>query len=127
MDWQGWFLPRSLTQRKPRLTSLTPPAEEDLAKLRALRDAGSKMNLPHPVRCFLIFESEEGARAVADMLQRENTQAAVRSEPSGRWTLTVVQHVVPDPAVITKVREALTAAAAAQDGRFVDWTAPLVH
>ena len=127
MDWQGWFLPRGLTQRKPKIPTLTPPAEEDLEKLRALRAAGSKMDLPHPVRCFLLFDSEEGARAAADMLQRENTPSTVRARPDGRWTLTVVQHVVPEPRAITKIRETLTAAAEAQDGRFLEWTAPLVY
>lgn len=127
MDWQGWFFPRSLSRRREASVSLTPPAEEDLAKIRALEAAGSRMKLPHPVRCFLLFEGESEARAVMASLEKEGTRSQLRAEPGGRWTLTVVEMMVPAPGAITKLRETLTSAAEEQGGRFLEWTAPLVY
>jgi Regulator of ribonuclease activity B len=126
MDWQGWFVPRSLLRRREPALSLTPPAEDDVAKLDALREAGSKLRLPHPVRCFLLFESEADARATMGLLEKEGTRAQIRAEPDGRWTLTVVEMLVPSPGAITRLRETLTAAAEGQGGRFLDWSAPVV-
>lgn len=121
------FFPRALMRRRPPESSLADPAEEDLEKLSALREAGSKVELPHPVRFFLGFDSEADARAVADRLDREGHRGRVRAEPDGSWTVTVVETVVPSPGAITRLRETLTEAAEAQDGRFLDWTAPVVY
>ena len=127
MDWQGWFIPRALTRRREPALSLAPPAEEDLEKIRELEAAGSRMKLPHPVRCFLLFDGEPEARAVMGLLEKEGTRSQLRAEADGRWTLTVVEMIVPSPGAITRLREMLTAAAEGQGGRFLDWTAPVVY
>ncbi len=127
MDWQGWFIPRGLARRPKTPLSLAPPAEEDVAKLGDLEAAGSRMKLPHPVRCFLLFDGEPEARAVMELLEKEGTRSQLRAEPDGRWTLTVVEMLVPSPGAITRLREMLTAAAEGQGGRFLDWTAPVVY
>ncbi len=85
------------------------------------------MKLPHPVRCFLLFDGESEARSVMEMLEKEGTRSQLRAELDGRWTLTVVEMMVPTPAAITKLRETLTAAAEEHQGRFLEWTAPLVY
>ena len=127
MDWQGWFIPRGLARRPKTPLSLAPPGDEDVAKLGELEAAGSRMNLPHPVRCFLLFDGEPEARAVMELLEKEGTRSQLRAEADGRWTLTVVEMLVPSPGAITRLREMLTAAAEGQGGRFLDWTAPVVY
>jgi hypothetical protein len=124
MDWMGWFTPR-LRRREP-LESLAPPAEEDLEELGRLKAQGSRLELPHPVRLFLIFDHEDDARQFAESVDREAVKANVRAEVDGRWMVTAIQTFVPTPGAVTKVREQLTAAAETHSGRFVAWTAPPV-
>ena len=125
MDWTGWFLPR--TRRREPLESLSPPDPDDVARLEDLRAAGSRLELPHPVRCFLVFDSEAAARAFLESLDREAIRGQLRAEAEGGWTAIVVQTVVPTPGAITKVRETLTALAEVHEGRFLAWTAPPVY
>lgn len=121
------FVPRILTRRGKPPASLNPPAEADLEKLRALREGGSKMDLPHPLRCFLDFPGEAEARSAMERLEKEAMQSQLRAEPDGRWTVTVVERIVPSPGAVTRLRETLTEAAESVGGRFRDWTAPLVY
>lgn len=125
MDWSGWFMPR-LRRREP-LESLTPPAETDLEQLAGLRAAGSRLELPHPVRAFLAFGTEAEARAFMEALDAESIRIQLRAEADGAWTVTAVQTLVPTPGAITKVRESLTALAELHGGRFLAWTAPPVY
>ena len=67
MDWLGFFVPR-FKLRKQAPESLTPPREDDLERLQELREMGSKMNLPHPVRAFLALPSESRAREAGEPL-----------------------------------------------------------
>lgn len=125
MDWTGWFLPRA--RRRPPAESLTPPAEADLQQLAALRAAGSRLHLPHPVRCFLRFESEAAARRFMEALSGEAAVAQLRATGDGGWIVTTVQTIVPTPGAVTRVRETLSALAATESGRFLSWTAPAVY
>ena len=125
MDWMGWFVPR-VRHREPT-ESLTPPSEADLYQLSELRAVGSRLELPHPVRCFLSFPDEAAARRFIDALDREAIRGQLRAEGDGTWTVTVVQTIVPTPGAITKVRETFTALAALSEGRFLGWTAPPVY
>lgn len=121
------FVPRILTRRGKPAASLNPPAEADLDKLRDLREAGSRMDLPHPLRCFLDFAAETEARSAMERLEKEAMHSQLRAEPDGRWTVTVVERIVPSPGAVTRLRETLTEVAESVGGRFRDWTAPLVY
>ena len=93
------FVPR-INFRKPSLESLNEPAEADLERLAELREQGSRLHLPHPVRCYLAFESEQSARQAAEQLRKEGFRCAVRAGPDGGWTTTAVTQVVPTPGEI---------------------------
>lgn len=125
MDWMGWFAPR--WRRREPLESLNPPAEDDLEELARLKAQGSRLELPHPVRAFLIFDHEDEARQFIEALDREAYRTRLRAEPDGRWMVTAIQTFVPTPGAVTKVREQLTALGATHAGRFVAWTAPPVY
>jgi hypothetical protein len=126
MDWLGMFVPR-LGFRKPSTESLNPPEEEDVERLAELREQGSRLNLPHPVRGFLVFEGEVPARQAVELLRKEGYHCTVRAGPDGVWVVTAVIHVVPSPGAITKLREQFLAVASAHGGSYRGWDAPVVY
>jgi hypothetical protein len=125
VDWLGWFVPRTL--RKVPTESLAPPEEGDLAQLRRLREAGSRLDLPHPVRGFLRFDSEARAREAADALEAQGYSPQVRTRARDGWTVTAVATLVPTPGAITRLREQLTAVASSHEGEYAGWQAPPVY
>src|SRR5256885_3844229 len=126
MDWLGMFVPR-LNFRKPSIESLSPPEEEDLERLAELREQGSRLNLPHPVRGFLVFEAEASARQAAELLGREGFGCTVRAGQDGSWVTTAVMQVVPTPGAITKLREQFEAVTSANGRTYRGWAAPIVY
>ena len=126
MDWLGMFVPR-FAFRKPITESLNEPEEEDLDRLAELREQGSRLYLPHPIRGFLVFEQEEGARQAADMLRKEGFRCTIRAGQDGSWTTTAVIQVVPTPGAITKLREQFRAVTATLEGSYRGWDAPVVY
>lgn len=125
MDWRGIFFPR--INRKPPRESRNPPNEQDLERIEELREQGSRLNLPHPVRAFLVFDAERSARGAADLLGKEGFGCTVRSAPDGSWVLTAIAHVVPTPGALTKLREQCEAVTAAHGGAYRGWDAPVVY
>lgn len=125
MDWMGLFLPR-INRRQPR-ESANPPNQEDLERLEELRQQGSRLNLPHPVRGFLVFETESSARQAADLLGKEGFSCTVRSAQDGSWVLTAITNMVPTPGALTKLREQFEALTAAHNGSYRGWDAPIVY
>jgi Regulator of ribonuclease activity B len=126
MDWLGMFVPR-ISLRKPPTESLSPPQEKDLERLAELREQGSRLDLPHPVRGFLVFEAEETARQAADLLRKEGFACTVRAAQDGSWFVTAVLRVVPTPGAITKLREQFEAVTSAHGGSYRGWDAPVVY
>lgn len=120
------FVPR-IRFRKPSPESLNEPHEDDLERLAELREQGSRLNLPHPVRGHLVFESEGAARQSAELLRKEGFLCTVRAAQDGSWTTTAVIQVVPTPGAITKLREQFEAVISAQGGTYRGWDAPLVY
>lgn len=126
MDWLGMFVPR-INLRKPSLESLADPDDDDLARLAELREQGSRLHLPHPVRGFLVFETEATARQAADQLRKEGFRCAIRAGQDGTWTITAVTQVVPTPGAITKLREQFEKVVSAHEGSYRGWDAPVVY
>lgn len=126
MDWFGFFLPRINTRRRPA-ESLSPPQEEDLERLDELRERGSRVHLPHPVRGFLVFATEADARQAADLLQKENFSCTVRAGHDGAWVTTAVTRLVPTPGALTRLREQFEAVTKAHGGTYRGWDAPVVY
>lgn len=126
MDWLGYFVPR-FAHRKPLFESLAPPDEGDLERLDELRQEGSKLRLPHPVRAFLEFPDEQSARLSMEMLLKEGYQVQLRMQEADVWVVTAVTTLVPTIGTITRLREVLGGIAAAFDGAYVGWAAPPVY
>lgn len=126
MDWLGMFVPR-INLRRPSLESLAEPDDEDLERLAELQEQGSKLHLPHPVRGFLVFETEATARQAADQLRKEGFRCAIRAGQDGTWTTTAVTQIVPTPGAITKLREQFEKVVASHEGSYRGWDAPVVY
>ena len=121
----GIFLPT--INRKPPRESRNPPHEDDLQRLEELREQGSRLNVPHPVRGFLVFDTEGPARTASDLLGKDGFSCAVRSAPDGSWVVTAIAHVVPTPGALTKLREQFEAVMAVHGGTYRGWDAPIVY
>ena len=128
MDWLGFFLPRFGTRRQP-LESLSPPRPEDLERLAELREMGSRLDLPHPVRAFLVFPTEGQAREAGERLQKEGFSWQLRAavDGTGAWMLTAILQLVPTPGAITRLREQLEAVGSPLEGVYQGWDAPVVY
>ena len=126
MDWWGMFLPR-FNFRKPSLESLNEPDEADLERLAELREQGSQLNLPHPVRGFLVFEAESPARQAAEQLRKEGFRCTIRAGQDGSWVTTAITQVVPTPGAITKLREQFEKVSSSHEGSYRGWDAPVVY
>lgn len=126
MDWLGMFVPR-INFRKPPTESLSAPEQEDLERLDELREQGSRLDLPHPVRGFLVFEGEETARRAAEHLGREGFKCSVRAAQDGSWVTTAITRIVPTPGALTKLREQLDAVTAENGGSYRGWDAPVIY
>ena len=126
MDWLGWFVPRGLL-RRPLTESLAPPDPADLEQLRELRELGSRLELPHPVRAFIVFSAEKEARSAIDALGREGFSCKVRADAAGSWRVTAQSSLVPTPGRITRLRERLTGTSEPWGGRYAGWDAPPVR
>ena len=121
------FVPRGLLRRKPPAQSLGEPEQDDLERLAELREQGSRLHLPHPVRGFVAFEAEAEARQAADHLRKEGYRCAIRALQDGTWLTTAVIEVVPTPGAITRLREQFTVVASAHGGTYRGWDAPVVY
>jgi Regulator of ribonuclease activity B len=126
MDWLGFFVPR-FKLRKPPPESLTPPREDDLERLHELREMGSKLNLPHPVRAFLALPSEARAREAGEQLEKDGFSCQLRALADGSWVVTSVVQIVPTPGAITHMREQMETVAQTLEGSFRGWDAPPVY
>lgn len=126
MEWLGWFIPRPLLRRR-WAESLGPPHPQDLEQLGELRRQGSRLELPHPVRAFVSFGSEQAAREALGLLGRQGFSCQVRARPDGSWAVTAVVRLVPTPGSIARLREQVQTVAARLGGEYLGWQAPTVR
>ena len=126
MDWLGFFVPRFKLRRQPP-ESLSPPREDDLERLEQLREMGSRLNLPHPVRTFLAMPSEARAREAGEQLEKDGFSCQLRALADGSWTVTAIMQLVPTPGAITHLREEMETVAQTLEGSFDGWNAPPVY
>jgi hypothetical protein len=126
MDWLGFFLPRFKLHKQPP-ESLSPPREDDLERLEQLREIGSRLNLPHPVRTFLAMPSEARAREAGEQLEKDGFSCQLRALADGSWVVTSVMKIVPTPGAITHLREQMETVAQTLGGSFDGWNAPPVY
>lgn len=126
-DLFALVIPRSLLKRrKPPRVSLAEPSPEDLAQIEELRIQGSRLKVPHPVRVFVSFEGEKAAREAAEFFAKEGFRCSLRAEAADRWTVIGVISLVPDPKVITWLREQMGTWTKELDGSYLGWDAPIV-
>lgn len=122
----GLFLPRFNLRRQP-FESRGPAHPDDVEQLEDLRQQGSKLDLPHPVRAFLVFDSEDDGRQAGERLGKEGYQCSLRAAQDGSWVLTAVIRLVPTGGALTRLREQAEEAASDNDGSYRGWNAPVVY
>lgn len=126
-DLFSLVIPRALLKkRKPPRVSLAEPDPEDLERIEELRIQGSRLKVPHPVRVFVRFENEKAAREATEFLAKEGFRCSLRAEAADRWTLIGVISLVPDPKVITWLREQMGDWTKELRGTYLGWDAPIV-
>jgi hypothetical protein len=126
MDWLGFFVPRFKLHKEPP-ESLSSPREDDLERLDQLREMGSRLTLPHPVRTFIQVSSEARARTACEQLEKEGFSCQLRALAEGSWMVTSVMRIVPTPGAITHLREQMETVAQTLEGSFDGWNAPPVY
>ncbi len=126
MDWRSWFIP-ARSQKKGPLDSLREPAQEDLDRIDQLRQGGSKLNLAHPIRNFLLVPEEKDARAAMERLGEEGYVCQLRAVATSRWQVIAVIQAVPRAGVVTRMREQLEEVARTLNGEYAGWDAPLIY
>ena len=126
-DLFALVIPRALLKRrKPPRVSLAEPSAEDLEQIEELRIQGSRLKVPHPIRVFVRFQDEKAARAAADFFAKEGFRSTLRADAAESWTLIGVISLVPDPKVITWLREQMGSWTRDLDGTYLGWDAPIV-
>lgn len=126
-DLFALVIPRALLKkRKPPRVSLSEPSPEDLEQIEELRIQGSRLKVPHPVRAFVRFQDEKSARAAIEFFAKEGFHSTLRTDAPDRWTVIGVISLVPDPKVITWLREQMGSWTKELGGTYLGWDAPIV-
>ncbi|MGH7920035.1 MAG: ribonuclease E inhibitor RraB [Candidatus Dormibacteraceae bacterium] len=126
-DLFALFVPRALLKRrKPPRLSRSDPDPEDLDRIEELRIRGSRMKIPHPIRAFVRFRDEKGAREAMDALAKEGFRCSLRAEGGEGWTVIGIISLVPDPRVVTWLREQMGVWNKELGGTYLGWEAPIV-
>lgn len=126
LNWRSWFLPERPPRKGPP-ESLAEPAAEDLDRIEELRQAGSRLNLPHPLRNFMVVPTEAAAQQGKEALEEEGFACTLRALQDGRWMVTAVTQLVPRPGMVTRMREQVEAVAAILEGEYGGWESPPVY
>ncbi|MBO0703205.1 MAG: ribonuclease E inhibitor RraB [Candidatus Dormibacteraeota bacterium] len=126
-DLFALVIPRSLLKRRrPPRVSFADPSPEDLEQIEELRVQGSRLKVPHPIRVFVRFKDEKSARAGMEFFAKEGFRCTVRADAADRWTVVGIIALVPDPRVITWLREQMGTWTGELDGTYLGWEAPIV-
>ncbi|MBO0688907.1 MAG: ribonuclease E inhibitor RraB [Candidatus Dormibacteraeota bacterium] len=126
-DLLGLIVPRPLLRRRRlRRPALRDPDLADLERLQELRMRGSRLDLKQPVRAYLDFAEEAGARAAGEALTKDGYRCALRTAGEGSWVVTAISDLVPTERVITTLREDLEKMAEELGGTYGGWDAPIV-
>lgn len=126
-DLFALVIPRALLKRrKPPRVSLAEPSEEDLARIEELRIQGSRLKIPHPVRAFIRFPDEKRAREGMEFFAKEGFNCTLRTDAADAWTVIGIINLVPDPKVITWLREQMETWNKDLSGTYLGWDAPIV-
>lgn len=126
-DLLGLIVPRPLLRRRRlRRPTLREADPSDLERLQELRARGSRLDLKQPVRAYLHFPEEAGARAAGEALTKEGYRCALRTSGEGSWVVTAISELVPSERVITALREDLEKVAQELGGTYGGWDAPIV-
>lgn len=126
-DLFALVIPRGLLKRRrPPRVSLSDPTPEDLEQIEELRIQGSRLKIPHPVRVFVRFEDEKSAREAMDFFAKEGFRCSIRADAADCWMVIGIITLVPDPKVITWLREQMDSWNKEVGGTYLGWDAPIV-
>jgi hypothetical protein len=103
-------------------------SSKDAPVLAALRKAGSKLDLPHPIRHYLYVPTQSSAEAAARVLRGDGFNAEVQRAALGaQWLVLTTHTMVPSPEAIARTRARFEKLAAEQGGEYDGWEAGIVR
>ena len=117
--------PRALFRRDgsfPRVERVSDPLLADERVLVHLRGLGCDPGKPRGVRHFMYLPAEDGAEAVANVLEREGWETTVRAD-GNVWLVVAACLRVLSEQMVRETRERLETLAALHDGQYDGWEA----
>ena len=99
----------------------------DADVLAALKKAGSRLDLPHPLRHYLYVPSQADADAAAGVLRGEGFGATVERAAMGAdWLVLITHQIVPSPENVARTRARFEQLAKQHKGEYDGWEAGIV-
>ncbi len=96
--------------------------DPDEAVLVQLKKAGSDLSKPHKIEFFLYFPTQSGAEQAGQRIKREGFDVKVQRAAQGNdWLCFATKTVVPDLAVLQKIRRDFNAIVASTGGEYDGW------
>jgi hypothetical protein len=94
----------------------------DEAVLTHLRNAGSDLSRPHNIEFFLYFPTQAVADQAASRVQQDGFSTQVEKGSQGdTWLCFATKTMVPDLAVLQKIRNNFNSMAASLSGHYDGW------
>jgi regulator of RNase E activity RraB len=102
--------------------------DSDQLVLDQLHKAGSDLSRPHPVEFFLYFPGQDAADQAAVQILNAGLEVTVRRSAKGdEWLCFAIKNIVPELAILQKIRTDFDALAARLGGDYDGWGTPVVE
>ena len=102
-------------------------ADPDSMVLDQLKKAGSNLAKPHKIEFFLYFPTQPAATEAATAIKNAGFEVDVRPAAQGPgWLCFAAKAMVPELAVLQKIRQDFTGIATARGGQYDGWGTGIV-
>ncbi len=99
----------------------------DAAALNQLARAGANLIRPHPIEFFLYFPTRDAADRAAERVKVFGLEPTVSAAANGNlWLVFATRTMVPAERELARLRKVFVAIAAAEQGEYDGWGAPVV-
>ena len=105
-----------------------PATDPDGQVIEQMQKNGSNLKKPHPLDFYLYFPSEEEARSVASILEKDQflITRVERNPKSNAWVVIAQKTLVPVANDVIAISKKLGAVASAHGGEYDGWDAPII-
>ena len=105
-----------------------PATDPDGQVIEQMQKNGSNLKKPHPLDFYLYFPSEEKARSVASILEKDQflITRVERNPKSNAWVVIAQKTLVPVANDVIAISKKLGAVASAHGGEYDGWDAPII-